>query len=85
MSRRFQKNVTIPPEKMRFITANYGKMSNIQLAKNVNEGYGKVLNNLKLIGLHKPKAPTQRCYHIAKMVGREEIFDVDQFGRYYEW
>lgn len=84
MSRRYQRNVTISPEQELFAKANYGKMTNIALAKMLGIGYGKTLNNLKVMGLYEPKGITQLSHHFCKVIDMQEFFDVDKFGKYYD-
>lgn len=85
MPRRYQKNVTISHEQAEYVKSNYGKMSNAALAKMLGLPYNKTLNNLKVMGLHVSKEKTQRDYHYAKIINFQEYFDVDVFGKFYEY
>lgn len=84
-TRRYQRNVTISKEQELFAKANYGKMTNIALAKMLGIGYGKTLNNLKVMGLYEPKGITQLSFNFCKVVDMQEYFDVDSFGKYYDY
>jgi hypothetical protein len=58
-------------------------MNNAMLAKMLGLTYNKTYNNLKLIGLVKPRKE-------AKVVDFKKYFDVDKFckqyyGKYYEY
>lgn len=77
--RRYQKNVTITPEQEAFAKANYGKMNNTQLAKMLGLNYGKTLNNLRVMGLYQPNP------YNGILVEMKDYFDVDEFGKYYNF
>lgn len=77
--RRYQLNLTITEPQQEFIKKNYGKMNIYSMADQLNLTYNKLHNNLKLMGLFKPKKPNRP----AKVI--EGMFDVSEFGKYYNW
>lgn len=87
MPRRYQRNVTISKDQEEYARANYGKMTNAHLAKMLGIGYAKALNNLKVMGLYEPKgvSVTQLSFHFCKVINMIEYFDVDKFGKYYDY
>lgn len=74
-----QKNLTITKEQQQFLKANHGKMNNAMLAKMLGLTYNKTHNNLRLLGLVEPKKST------AKVVNFKKYFDVDKFGKQYQY
>jgi len=78
-NRRYQKNITVTEEQMKFIESNFGKMPIGQIAKMLGIGYNKVHNNLRMVG----KVKTLQ----AKVVSFEKngYFDVDRFAQYYNY
>lgn len=78
-NRRHQKNITLTDEQMKFIEANFGKMSIGQISKLLGVGYNKIHNNLRMVG----KVKTLQ----AKVVSFDNngYFDVDKFARYYNY
>lgn len=78
--RRIQKNITITPEQVEFARLNYGKMTNAALAKMLGVGYNKTLNNLRIMKLYTPKPYEGK---VIEMKGY--FFDVDMFGKFYEY
>ena len=68
---RYQKNITIPIEKLDDVYRNFGKIPNSQLAVLIGESYGKLINNLKVLGLIK--------------VPEKQGFDIDSFSKHYKY
>ena len=67
---RYQKRITIPVDKLDAIYKNFGKIPNSQLAVLINEPYGKLTNNLKVLGLIN--------------VPEKQVFDIDEFSKHYK-
>ena len=79
MDYRKQKNLTITKEQADFIIANDGNMSISKLSKMLGISSNKVINNRYVLGLVK--------HEQAKVVqfDKDGYFDVDKFGRYYNF
>lgn len=87
MEYRKQRNITFTPEQENFAKENYGKMEHKQLAKLIGVKYGKTLINLKLMGLHVTKNEIEKgqSYSFCKVVKFKKYFDIDGFGKYYNY
>ena len=72
-----QKNTTLSKEQLEFLKVNKDKMSVGKLAKMLGIGYNKAHNNLKLLGLYKPRT--------AKVVKMEGMFDEEEFFKKYNY
>lgn len=79
MSYRVQKNLTITAEQVDYIKANYGKMNISTLAKMLGLKYNKVYKNLVVMEKHKSKS------YNGIVVDMKDFFDVDKFGKYYNY
>jgi len=78
MKHYYQQNVSLTPDQVEFVKANKDKMNVGELAKMLGLTYGKVHNNLKVLGLVK-----RRKAVVVKMDG---YFDVEEFQyRYYNF
>jgi len=73
-----QKNITVTPEQVEFLKQNHGKINNATLAKMLGLTYNKTHNNLRVIGLVKP-------YKETPVVDFNEYFDIDKFGKLYDY
>ena len=68
---RVQKKLTISVDKLDSIYRNFGKMPNTEIAVLIGETYGKLINNLKVLGL---------------IEGRKiQEFDMDEFSKHYKY
>lgn len=76
MAHRYQRNITVSPEQKKFIEENYNKMSIGQLSKMLGLTPNKTYNNMKIIF----NMPTK-----GKVVPMEGYFDVDAFGKLYNY
>ena len=79
MEKRWQKNITLTEEQLKFIELHHGKMSIGQISKMLGLPYGKVHNNLRLLGKVNPLQPK-----VVKME-KNGYFDVDSFGKLYNF
>lgn len=80
-----QKTVTLSIEQQEYLKANYGKISITSLAKMLGLKYNKTLNNLIVMGVHKETDVTQQPIDMCKVVNFNKCFDVDKFGKYYDY
>jgi len=78
-TQRWQKRVTVSNEQIAFIKSNHGKMSLSQISKMLGLSVGVVHNNMRVVGLIKPKQ--------AKIINfdRNGYFDVDEFQKLYNY
>lgn len=79
MEKRWQKNITLTEEQLNFIELHHGKMSIGKISKMLGLPYGKVHNNLRLLGKVNPLQPK-----VVKME-KNGYFDVDSFGKLYNF
>ncbi len=75
---RVQKNVTVSKEQKLFIQSNAGKMSIGKIAAMLGLTYGKTHKNMVVMGLYKPQPK-------AKIIEMEGYFDIDTFGKQYNY
>ena len=71
-----QKNITITKEQQDFIRANK-KIGINQLAKMLGLSLGKTHHNMTVMGLTKPRK--------SKVIKMEGYFDVEDFGKFYNY
>ena len=74
---RVQQNITLTPEQQQIVINNIGKMDNVRLSKLVGVGYGKLVSNIRVMGLSKKEAEIN--------FDNNGIFDVDQFLKLYNF
>lgn len=79
MVKTWQKNQTITDEQRKFAEANIGKMHIGEISKMLGISYNKLHNNLRLLGLVGSRK------HEAVVVDFNEYFDIDSFGKYYNY
>ena len=74
---RVQQNITLTPEQQQIVINNIGKMDNVRLSKLVGVGYGKLVSNIRVMGLARKEAEIN--------FDNNGIFDVDQFLKLYNY
>ena len=74
---RVQQNITLTPEQQQIVINNIGKMDNVRLSKLVGVGYGKLVSNIRVMGLERKEAEIN--------FDNNGIFDVDQFLKLYNF
>ena len=74
---RVQQNITLTPEQQQIVINNIGKMDNVRLSKLVGVGYGKLVSNIRVMGLARKEAEIN--------FDNNGIFDVDQFLKLYNF
>lgn len=74
---RVQQNITLTPEQQQIVINNIGKMDNVRLSKLVGVGYGKLVSNIRVMGLARKEAEIN--------FDNNGFFDVDQFLKLYNF
>ena len=74
---RLQQNITITEDQVKVVKEKFGTVKNHLLAKEIGVNYGKLSSNLRLLGLTKPRT--------AKIIQMEGYFDINKFGKHYQY
>ncbi len=77
--RRYQKNITLTKEQVDYINENFGKISLIQMARNLGVDYNKVHCNARLLGKVNPLGIREFNFN------KNGYFDIGKFKKYYEY
>lgn len=76
--KRWQKNITLTESQLNFAKENFGRMRIRDISNSLGLNYGKVHNNLRLIGLVKDCKPKE-------FENEGEFFNVEKFGQLYNF
>lgn len=77
---RVQKNITLNEQEIEILKSNYSKMKFAKLCKSVGISYNKARNNLKLLGIIKPKEQHPKKIQLS----RHGYFNEKNFFKYYQ-
>lgn len=80
--KRWQNNITLNKKQLDYVNSHFGKMSIGKISAALGIGYGKIHNNLRLMGKVKTFEPKKEQASVIEMRG---YFDVDKFGKNYTY
>ena len=75
-----KNKITVTEKEKELILLYHGKMKNKELAKQVGISYSKLKSNIRSLGLIKKRGKV-----VAMFQQKEEMFDLDQFAKYYNF
>jgi hypothetical protein len=76
---RVQQNITLSAEQQQILIDNIGKVDNVRLSKMVGVGYGKLVSNIKVMGLASAKVDSEVSFD------NNGMFDADKFFNFYNY